>query len=85
MANECSITAEAHLVLPFCVHPFESQNGISGDANDVLPLHLADLFHQFGGAVLLVKLHVDLVDGPGAEERVGLVVAGAQGEGKADE
>lgn len=78
MANECSITAEAHLVLPFCVHPLESQSGISSDADDVLPFHLADLFHQFGGAVLLVELHVDLVDGPGAEEWVGLVVAGAQ-------
>lgn len=70
---------EADSALPFRVQSFENQGGITADADDIPFLHLAYLPHQFGGALPLVELNGDLVDGPGADEGVLILVAAKQG------
>lgn len=72
-----AVVAQAEAAFPCLFQALEDQGGVGADAERVLTFHLADLFHQCGRAMLFVELHIHLVDGPGAEERVGVVPAGA--------
>ena len=73
-----AVVAQAEAAFPCLFQALEDQGGVGADAERVLTFHLADLFHQCGRAMLFVELHIHLVDGPGAEERVRLRLAGAK-------
>lgn len=75
--DHCAVAAQTEAAFPSLFQALEDQGGVGADVERVLTFHLADLFHQCGRAMLFVELHIYLVDGPGAEEWVGVVPAGA--------